>query len=76
MMLSRHPVRYNNVGLSRAPFPRKLEADHPVTDSDSSSENLSPKGAKFEEERTYSSKASRNVSPASEIMTQSGQQDS
>jgi hypothetical protein len=57
-----------------------LEADHPVTDSDSSSvsssENLSPKGAKFEEERTYSSKASRNVSPASEIMTQSGQQDS
>ncbi len=23
------PVQYNNAGLSRAPFPRKLEADHP-----------------------------------------------
>ena len=38
-----------------------------MTDSDSSSvsssENLSPKGAKFEEERTYSSKASRIVLP-------------
>jgi len=22
------PVQYNNAGLSRAPFPRKLEADH------------------------------------------------
>ena len=29
MLLSRHPVRYNNAGLSSAPFPRKLEADHP-----------------------------------------------
>jgi hypothetical protein len=29
MMLSRHPVRYNNVGLSGEPFPRKLEANHP-----------------------------------------------
>jgi hypothetical protein len=24
-----HPIRYNNAGLSSAPFPRKLEADHP-----------------------------------------------
>ena len=29
LLLSRHPVRYNNAGLSSAPFPRKLEADHP-----------------------------------------------
>ena len=66
MMLSRHPIRYNNAGLSRAPFPRKLEAVHPWADSSSvssSSENVSPKGTKFEEDtRTYSSKASRIVS--------------
>jgi hypothetical protein len=39
------------------------ETDSDSSSVSSSSENVSPKGAKFEEERTYSSKASRNVLP-------------
>jgi hypothetical protein len=69
MMLSRHPLLYNT---TMPDFPEHHSPGNwrPIireTDSDSSlvsssSENLSPKGAKFEEERT-SSKASRNVLP-------------
>ena len=69
MMLSRHPLLYNT---TMPDFPEHHSPGNwrPIireTDSDSSSvssssENLSPKGAKLEEERT-SSKASRNVSP-------------
>jgi len=68
-MLSRHPLLYNT---TMPDFPEHHSPGNwrPIireTDSDSSlvsssSENLSPKGAKFEEERT-SSKASRNVLP-------------
>ena len=39
------------------------ETDSDSSSVSSSSENVSPKGAKFEEEHTYSSKASCNVSP-------------
>jgi hypothetical protein len=62
LLLSRHPVRYNNAGLSSAPSPGNWRPI--ILEVSSSSENVSQKGAKFEEDpRTYSSKASRIVLP-------------
>ena len=76
MMLSRHPLLYNT---TMPDFPEHHSPGNwrPIireTDSDSSlvsssSENVSQKGAKFEEDpRTYSSKASRIVSPTFGIL--------
>jgi hypothetical protein len=71
MMLSgRHPLLYNTTmpDFPGHHSPGNWRPINRETDSDSSSvssssENVSPKGAKFEEERTYSSKTSWNVSP-------------
>ena len=68
-LLTRHPILYNNAGLSRHHSPGNWRTIICETDSGSSSvsfssENVSPKGAKFEEDpHTYSLKASLIVSP-------------
>ena len=67
LLLSRHPVWYNDAELSSAPSPGNWRPI--ILEVSSSSKNVSQKGAKFEEDpRTYSSKASQIVLPTFGIL--------